>query len=641
MLLQTLSHLLLITPLMGAIFAGTVGLHLKPRWAQSMTIASVSVSCFISWFLFYYGVGLTEASHIHLFSWLKFNNFTVDWAYLIDTPSMIMILVVTSISLLVHIYSLGYMKDDLSQPRFFAYLSLFTFMMLSLVMANNLIMMFFGWEGVGLVSYLLIGFWMGRPSAANANIKAFIVNRFGDIALFLAIAMIYKNFNSFNYSEILVSNTVEGLSSVMMSSSFNVIDVICGLIFISVMTKSAQIPFYFWLPDSMEGPTPISALIHAATMVTAGIFLVIRMAPFFILSPIVSSLMILIGGLTIISAGAIALVQDDIKRVIAYSTISQLGYMVLSLGLSAYTFALFHLATHAVFKSLLFLAAGGVIMTFNHQQNMNTMGGLIKSHPLLTLLMAIGLLSLMGFPGLAGFFSKDLIVETAVHQHHAFAYASSMIGLFLTSLYSYRLFYKVCIVRSMTQITKHHIPFSIYLVLGLLASMSFLVGPLGFQYIKDSFVDGVGLYDRLLIQEIIDRDVNLIEIILVGFTRLPLLITVASVFIIHHVYKGSLFNLSYFVMHHFNFISRALKVEFAFNWVATVLIAPLFYHIGRLANNVIESFFIDRFIVDGSSKIVLRISQSLQYLQSGFVQYYFCGSLIGVCTLFLMMNYYA
>jgi NADH-quinone oxidoreductase subunit L len=302
---------------------------------------------------------------------------------------------------------------------------------------------------------------------------------------------------------------------------------------------------------------------------------------------------------------------------------------------------LFHLATHAVFKSLLFLSAGGVIIAFNHQQNMNNMGGLIKSHPLLTFFMAVGLLSLIGFPGLAGFFSKELIVETAAHYHHSFAYVSSMIGVFFTSLYTSRLFYKVFIVRSVTEIKKHHIPFSIYIVLGLLVFMSFLVGPLGLQYIKNSFIDGVGLYDRDLVKLIIDHDATLMDIIGSGFTKLPLLLIITSVFIMHQVYMGSLVNLSDFIMRHFNFIYRVLKIEFAFNWLATVLIAPLFYHIGRLSNSFIESFCIDRFLIDGSSQLVLRVSRSIQSLQSGAIQYYFCGSLIGFFTLFLIMNYYA
>ncbi|WP_313916966.1 NADH-quinone oxidoreductase subunit L [Tahibacter sp.] len=437
-----------LAPLFGAIVAGLFGRQVGRAGAHTVTIAGVAVSFLLSCYVLYQeSTGGWGVFNENLYTWFEIGPLSAHVGFLVDRLTAVMMVVVTSVSLLVHIYTIGYMHEDPGYQRFFSYISLFTFSMLMLVMSNNFMQLFFGWEAVGLVSYLLIGFWFKRPTAIFANMKAFLVNRVGDFGFLLGIAAVLFWFGSLDYAVVFRSAdaTLTGKTlEVLAGHPWEAATVIGVLLFIGAMGKSAQVPLHVWLPDSMEGPTPISALIHAATMVTAGIFMVARMSPLYELSETALSFVMIIGATTALFTGLIGIVQNDVKRVVAYSTLSQLGYMTVALGVSAYSAAIFHLMTHAFFKALLFLGAGSVIMAMHHEQDMRYMGGLKKYMPITFITGWIGTLALTGFPGFSGFFSKDAIIE-AVHESHRFgsgyAYFCVLIGVFVTALYSFRLIY--------------------------------------------------------------------------------------------------------------------------------------------------------------------------------------------------------
>src|SRR5688572_8646727 len=434
-----------LAPLVGATVTGLWGWAIGRRASHWVTILLMVVSTLGAAVVF---VDVLNGNTYNgtVYTWLASGNVRFEVGFLIDRLSATMMLVVTFVSLMVHIYTIGYMADDPGYQRFFSYISLFTFSMLMLVMANNFLQLFFGWEAVGLVSYLLIGFWYTRPTAIYANLKAFLVNRVGDFGFLLGIALVLMYFGTLDYSAVfstsrtLASNTIE----IIPGAAWSLMTVICILLFIGAMGKSAQFPLHVWLPDSMEGPTPISALIHAATMVTAGIFMVARMSPLFELSETALSVVLVIGAITALFMGLVAIVQNDIKRVVAYSTLSQLGYMTVALGASAYAAGMFHLVTHAFFKALLFLGAGSVIIALHHQQDMRHMGGLKKHMPITYWTMLIGALASAGIPGLAGFFSKDMIIEAA-HLSQlpgaGFAYFCVLTCVFVTAFYTFRLIF--------------------------------------------------------------------------------------------------------------------------------------------------------------------------------------------------------
>ncbi|MGY0798386.1 NADH-quinone oxidoreductase subunit L [Lysobacter sp. A286] len=439
-----------LAPLLGTIIAGFFGRRIGRAGAHSVTIAGLAVSCALSVWVLWQLVGQGAAPfNENLYTWFKVGGFEAHIGFMVDTLTAMMLVVVTSVSLLVHIYSIGYMAGDDGYQRFFSYISLFTFSMLMLVMSNNFLQLFFGWEAVGLVSYLLIGFWFKRPSAVFANLKAFMVNRVGDFGFILGIAAVAWHFDSLDYATVFANapSLVGESIAVFAGHEWSIATVICICLFIGAMGKSAQVPLHVWLPDSMEGPTPISALIHAATMVTAGIFMVARMSPLFELSDTALQLVLFLGATTAFFTGLIGIVQNDIKRVIAYSTLSQLGYMTVALGVSAYSAAVFHLMTHAFFKALLFLAAGSVIIGMHHQQDMRRMGGLKKYMPITYWTMLLGTLALVGTPFFSGFYSKDTIIEAAHHasQHGGwiaqYAYWAVLAGAFVTAFYSFRLLY--------------------------------------------------------------------------------------------------------------------------------------------------------------------------------------------------------
>jgi len=433
-------------PLIASIISGFFGKYIGDRNSEIVTSLLVSISAILSIIVFYNVVFNQYEDNIIIATWINSGTLDVNWSMKIDSLSSVMLVVVTSVSALVHIYSIGYMSHDPHKPRFMAYLSLFTFAMLMLVTSDNFIQLFFGWEGVGLCSYFLIGFWFKKETANSAAIKAFVVNRVGDFGFALGIFLIFYLFGTVNYNEVFqqIPSVVDKRLN-FLGFEVNSIDLICLLLFIGAMGKSAQILLHTWLPDAMEGPTPVSALIHAATMVTAGVFLVVRCSPIYEYSELALNLITIVGMTTAIFAASVALVQTDIKKIIAYSTCSQLGYMFFAAGVGAYNIAMFHLFTHAFFKALLFLGSGSVIHAFKDEQNINSMGGVWKKLPYTYVLMIIGTLALTGFPLLSGFYSKDAIIEFAYLRDNTAGYYAAGIGIFtafLTSIYSWRLIFK-------------------------------------------------------------------------------------------------------------------------------------------------------------------------------------------------------
>ena len=439
-------YLILFLPLLGSFISAFFYKKIGDRTCQIITSAFIVTGAILSSIILLETIKTGKVYEYPIFNWITSGSLKLNWSIYVDSLTAVMLVVVNSVSALVHIYSIGYMSHDPHKPRFMSYLSLFTFMMLSLITADNFLQLFFGWEGVGLASYLLIGFWFKKESANNASMKAFIVNRVGDLGLLIAMFLIFKTFGTLNFSEVFSQAAEQSKNSIkIFGGEYNLITTICVFLFIGAMGKSAQIFLHTWLPDAMEGPTPVSALIHAATMVTAGVFLVARCSPLFEYSQYALNLVAFVGATTAIFAASIAIVQTDIKRIIAYSTCSQLGYMFFAAGMGAYNVAIFHLFTHAFFKALLFLGAGSVIHAFHDEQNIEKMGGVWKKIPLTYALMLIGTLALTGFPLLAGFYSKDAIIESAYFSKSLFAGYAFVIGLttaFITSIYSWRLIFK-------------------------------------------------------------------------------------------------------------------------------------------------------------------------------------------------------
>ena len=440
-----MEYAILFLPLIGS-FIGYIGRSLTKYFAEISTSLFVSASAILSIFVFWNGIQNNVYGNYIIFEWISSGGFKANWSINIDPLSSIMLVVVTFVSALVHIYSIGYMSHDPHKPRFMSYLSLFTFSMLALVVSDNFLQLFFGWEGVGLCSYLLIGFWYKKETANNAAIKAFIVNRIGDFGLAIAIFLIFFFFGTINFEEVFqITSQFAEKKITFFGFELNLITLICVFLFIGAMGKSAQFLLHTWLPDAMEGPTPVSALIHAATMVTAGVFLVVKCSPIFEYSQFALNLVTIVGMITAIFAASVALVQNDIKKIVAYSTCSQLGYMFFAAGVGAYHVAMFHLFTHAFFKALLFLGAGSVIHAFKDEQDIRNMGGVRKKLPYTYVFMLLGTLALTGFPFLSGFYSKDAIIEFAYLRNSALGNYAATIGIltaFLTSIYSWRLFFR-------------------------------------------------------------------------------------------------------------------------------------------------------------------------------------------------------
>ncbi len=498
---------IVLAPLIAALVAGLFGRQIGRSGAHWVTIGGVALSFALSllvikaqWF------DDAPAFNGSVYTWAVVDGVTMEVGFLVDRLTALMMGVVTSVSLMVHIYTIGYMHDDPGYQRFFSYISLFTFAMLTLVMANNFLQLFFGWEAVGVVSYLLIGFWYTRPTAIFANMKAFLVNRVGDFGFLLGIAVFLMYSGSLDYAAVFAS--APGLADATMKvpgfGEWSVLTAGCILLFIGAMGKSAQMPLHVWLPDSMEGPTPISALIHAATMVTAGVFMVARMSPLFEWSATALGVVMVVGATTALFTGFLGVVQNDIKRVVAYSTLSQLGYMTVALGASAYAAGVFHLMTHAFFKALLFLAAGSVIIGMHHEQDIRKMGGLRKYMPVTYWTSLIGTLSLIGFPGFSGFFSKDALIEAVGHSSQTgatYAWWCLLIGVFVTALYSFRMFFLVFHGRErMDEHTRSHLhesPLVVTIPLVMLAIPSVIIG----WFTVSDVVFGSGFGTAIVVRE--------------------------------------------------------------------------------------------------------------------------------------------
>ena len=594
----------------------------------------VIISAILSFFIFYEGLLNNKYNNYKIFTWMNSGDFKVNWSINIDPLSSVMIVVVTFVSALVHIYSIGYMSKDPHKPRFMAYLSLFTFSMLSLVVSDNFLQLFFGWEGVGLCSYLLIGFWYKRNTANNAAIKAFIVNRVGDFGLAIGIFLIFFHFGTTNYSELfsmIPENANQKINFII--GEVNLISAVCIFLFIGAMGKSAQFILHTWLPDAMEGPTPVSALIHAATMVTAGVFLVVRCSPIFEFSPLALNLVAIVGMLTAVFAASVALVQNDIKKVIAYSTCSQLGYMFFAAGVGAYHIAMFHLFTHAFFKALLFLGAGSVIHAFNDEQDIEKMGGVWKKIPYTTLFMLIGTLALTGFPFLSGFYSKDAIIEFAFLKGSSIGNYVAVIGIFtafLTSIYSWRLFLKTFFGeyknKSIDIKKVHESPLTMTLPLLLLAIGSIAAGFI----FKDIFIGQQS-------SEFWGNSIFFIEKI--ELENIPLWLVLLTPIIVLFAIPISyyLYQKNTKVLEDFKKTNSPLYNFLLNKWYVDELYDFLFVNpikrLGLIFWKKGDQNTIDKFGPDGVSRLVKYISNKASQFQTGYIYDYAFVMLIGLTIL--------
>lgn len=649
-----------LASLFGAIVAGFFGAQIGRKGAHTVTILGVATSFILSLVALSHHVwDGAPAYNESVYEWMVSDGIRFEVGFLIDNLTVMMMSVVTGVSLMVHIYTIGYMEDDLhnwpkeslagtnAYQRFFSYISLFTFSMLMLVMSNNFMQLFFGWEAVGLVSYLLIGFWSVRPTAVYANLKAFLVNRVGDFGFILGIAAVVMYSGSLDYYEVFAKagDISQQSMSIFSGTEWNVISVICILLFIGAMGKSAQIPLHVWLPDSMEGPTPISALIHAATMVTAGIFMVTRMSPLFELSDAALSFIIVIGALTAIMMGLVGIVQNDIKRVVAYSTLSQLGYMTVALGASAYSAAVFHLMTHAFFKALLFLAAGSVIIAMHHEQDIRKMGGLKKYLPITYWTSLIGSLALIGFPGFSGFFSKDAIIEAVNHSNipgHEFAYYVVLSGVFITAFYSFRMFFLVFHGEErMDKHTKEHLREPSWVVtvpLMALAVPSVFIGGLtiGDMLFGDYF--GSAIY-------IAENHPGLAEVgkhfhgawafVEHSFAGPAVYLAAAGVFSAWFIYmKQPSFAES--LKQRFILIYNLLDRKYYFDEFNSAVFGGGSRQLGDRLWQLGDVKFIDGVLVNGSAKLVAWFAGVTRQLQTGMLYHYAFAMIIGVLMLLVM-----
>ena len=634
-----MEYLVIFLPLIGSIityFGKSFGNLFSQIFSCSMVVISAVISCFI----FYDGLINDNYGNYLIFEWINSGNLNVNWSIKIDPLSSVMIMVVTSVSALVHIYSIGYMSHDPHKPRFMSYLSLFTFSMLCLVVSDNFLQLFFGWEGVGLCSYLLIGFWFKRETANNAAIKAFIVNRVGDFGLAIGIFIIFLIFGTLNFEEVFLlvpEFTKTNLS--IFGGEYNVITLICVFLFIGAMGKSAQFLLHTWLPDAMEGPTPVSALIHAATMVTAGVFLVVRCSPIFEYSQFAMNLVAIIGMITALFAASVALVQNDIKKIIAYSTCSQLGYMFFAAGVGAYHIAMFHLFTHAFFKALLFLGAGSVIHAFHEEQDISKMGGVWKKIPYTMILMLIGTLALTGFPFLSGFYSKDAIIEFAYLKDTSVGYYACSVGVFtafLTAIYSWRLFFKTFLGKynnkSIPIEKTHESPLVMIIPLIILAIGALLAG----YFFKDLFIGNNSTYwnESILFLDFVKLENIPLWLIIITPTIITLAIPLTYFLYIKD--KTILDGVKNSNLPLYNFLLKKWYIDEVYDFI---FIKPL-KKIGIFFWKKGDQDTIDRYGPDGISKFIKFISNKAIQFQSGYIYDYAFVMLIGLSALitYLILN---
>jgi NADH-quinone oxidoreductase subunit L len=634
-----------LAPLIGAVVAGLFGRVIGRSGAHWVTIIGVAIATILS-FLAYKHVVLDGAPAFNgtVYVWGMVGELRLEVGFLIDQLSATMMLVVTFVSLMIHIYTIGYMADDPGYQRFFSYISLFTFSMLMLVMSNNFFQLFFGWEAVGVVSYLLIGFWYQRDSAIFANLKAFLVNRVGDFGFILGIAAVLMYFDSLDYVTVFDrASSVAGTTiEVLPGSEWSVMTLVCILLFIGAMGKSAQFPLHVWLPDSMEGPTPISALIHAATMVTAGIFMVARMSPLFELSDTALTTVMWIGAITCLFMGLLGIVQNDIKRVIAYSTLSQLGYMTVALGVSAYAAGIFHLTTHAFFKALLFLAAGSVIIGMHHEQDMRKMGGLWKYMPITWATSLIGTLALVGFPGFSGFFSKDAIIDATHHSELPGAgvvYLMVLGSVLITSLYSFRLLFLVFHGRErMDEHTREHLhetPAVVTVPLMVLAIPSAIIGwffvvPMLFDgYFGSAIVVEPG---HNVLAEMGGSYPGTTRFFLEGFFHWPFFLAVAGFVITWYMYIKRP-DLPERLAQHTHIVYNVLVRKYGFDELYQFLFARGARGLGGMLWRLGDQGLIDGIVVNGTAKMVGQFAGAARRIQSGFLYDYAFAMIIGLLVL--------
>jgi NADH-quinone oxidoreductase subunit L len=665
---QTLSSSTLLVvalaPLVGALAAGVLGTKfggnvIGRRLSHSVTILGVLLSFVLSAMTLQSVVVDGARFNETIYTWMVVGGLKMEIGFLVDGLTAMMMCVVTFVSLMVHIYTVGYMEEDEGYNRFFAYISLFTFSMLMLVMSNNMLQLFFGWEAVGLVSYLLIGFWFNKPSAIFANMKAFLVNRVGDFGFILGIGLLVAYTGSLNYSEVFAQSG-ELAKLTLPGTDWMLITVACICLFIGAMGKSAQFPLHVWLPDSMEGPTPISALIHAATMVTAGIFMVARMSPLFELSDTALNFILIIGGITALFMGFLGIIQNDIKRIVAYSTLSQLGYMTVALGASAYSVAVFHLMTHAFFKALLFLAAGSVIMGVHHNQDIRWMGGLRKYMPITWLTCLLASLSLIGTPFFSGFYSKDEIIM-AVHASQlpaaGFAYFAVLAGVFITAFYSFRLYFLVFHGKERFDQNPdahhghdhghhghddkpHESPWVVTLPLILLAIPSVLIGfiTIGPMLFGDFFKDAIFVNAEIhQAMELLREEFHgPVQLALHGLSAAPFWLALAGVVSSYYLYMVNP-ALPAAIKRSFMPIYTLLENKYYMDWFNENVLAPAARGLGVALWKVGDEAVIDGAVVNGSWRIVGWVSGVVRKLQTGYLYDYALTMVLGI---FVLMTYF-
>jgi NADH-quinone oxidoreductase subunit L len=662
---QTLSASTLLAvplaPLAGALLAGVFGTTFGGNWigrrlSHTLTILGVFVAFVLSAMTLYSVAKDGARFNQTIYEWMVVGGLKMEVGFLVDGLTAMMMCVVTFVSLMVHIYTIGYMEEDEGYNRFFAYISLFTFSMLMLVMSNNMLQLFFGWEAVGLVSYLLIGFWFNKPSAIFANMKAFLVNRVGDFGFILGIALVAAFAGTLNYGETF-AKAGDLAKLVLPGTGWQLITVICICLFIGAMGKSAQFPLHVWLPDSMEGPTPISALIHAATMVTAGIFMVARMSPLFELSDTALSFVMVIGAITALFMGFLGIIQNDIKRVVAYSTLSQLGYMTVALGASAYSVAVFHLMTHAFFKALLFLAAGSVIMGMHHNQDIRWMGGVRKYMPITWITSLLGSLALIGTPLFAGFYSKDSIIEAVQASHLAgsgFAYFAVLAGVFVTAFYSFRMYFLVFHGKERYDQNPdahhddhhgddhghhhepHESPWVVTAPLILLAIPSVVIGflTIGPMLFGDFFKDAIfiNLEKHPGMEELAKEFHGAVQMAAHSVFTAPLWLALSGVALAYYLYMVNT-ALPARIQSWVQPVYRLLDNKYYMDWFNENVLAAGARLLGRGLWKGGDQGFIDGLLVNGSWRIVSRISAWVRGAQTGYIYHYALVMIFGVLVL--------
>jgi len=649
--MQSLVLAIVLCPLIAAIIAGLFGRQIGQVVTHWLTIIGVAIAFVCSCILFkHFILDAAPALNFNAYHWLISGNFNFNIGFLIDRLSVMMLVVVTFVSLLVHIYSVGYMRGDPGYQRFFSYISAFTFAMIMLVTANNFLQLFFGWEGVGLISYLLIGFWFNRESANFGSLKAFLVNRVGDFGFILGIAGILTFFGTLDFTKVFHLAPQIAAQAITINifahTSWSILSVICILLFVGAMGKSAQMPLHVWLPESMEGPTPISALIHAATMVTAGVYMVARLSPLYELSALALSFVLVIGATTALFTGILGIVQNDIKRVIAYSTLSQLGYMVAALGVSAFAAGIFHLISHAAFKALLFLAAGSVILAMHHQQDMRGMGGLAKRLPITYVCFFLGALSLAAIPPFSGFYSKDAIINAVEHSHIVgahYAYLVLVIAAFFTALYIFRaLFMTFHGKPRMPAEIKSHLKESspvIWLPLVILAIPAVFIGMLWVKpmlYQAHSFL-GKAIYvapQYNVLARIAGDYHGVWRTALQGLTTWPFWAALTGIIVAWICYIA-VPQLPAKLVKGFHWLYLILSKKYGFDDFNQVVLvrgtrslATIFYKIGDMR-------LIDDDLVNGSGRFIRWVSLGLKRMQSGYLYHYALAMIIGVIVLVL------